>query len=230
MADPTTFHFTLPANNRPALFRLNEEFHPDFNFLTTNRARARGGDIDNVLDTVVVHATAGFATQHAVDTWRTVRASAHWIIPDEDESEHGNFIWATVAERKAAFHVLDSINPGGTVLGGTRNINNRSLGIEIVNTQNVQNYTDAYSAWQVTMTARIVLYAWARYPNLRHIISHAKLDPNRRADPGRQFPWTSFRDQVLSHSALPAINAVTPAPLTAVLPPEAEGAPGGCTP
>src|SRR5918998_2814136 len=188
MANPTTFHFTLPATNRPSFVSLDEQVHPAFTWLTTNRARSRGADILNVSDTVVVHATAGFATQHAVDTWRGVRASAHWIIPDEDEPQHGQFIWATVAEAKAAYHVKDSLNTATTVLGSGPNVNNRSLGIEIVNTQDVQNYTDAYSAWQVKMAAQVVLYAWAKYPRLKHVISHAKLDPANRADPGKQFP------------------------------------------
>jgi len=230
MANPTTFHFTLPADNRPALFRLNEELHTDFNWLTEHRSRGRGGDISNVLDTIVVHATAGFATQHAVDTWRTVRASAHWIVPDENEPQHGNFVWATVAERKASFHVRDTISTSSTVLGATRNVNNRSLGIEIVNTQNVQDFSDQYSAWQVTMTARIVLHAWAKYPNLKHVISHGKLDPTRRVDPGRQFPWDTFKQEVLTHSALPPVNPLLRASASIDVPANAKGYLGACTP
>jgi len=232
MADPNTFHFTLPANNRPPLSELSEQLHPAFPFLTANRARSRGRDVFEVIDTVVIHATAGFATQHAVDTWRTVRASAHWIVPDEDEPQHEQFVWATVAEAKAAIHVRDVINVRRTVLGAGPNVNNRSLGVEIVNTQNVQDFRDQYSRWQVTATARIVLYAWAKYPNLKHVISHGKLDPGRRVDPGRQFPWDDFRQAVLSHSALPAPNPLMLEAAAADA--AAEAAPheglGACTP
>ena len=43
-------------------------------------------------------------TQHAIDTWKTKKASAHWIVPDENEPQHENFVWAVVGEAKAAFH------------------------------------------------------------------------------------------------------------------------------
>jgi N-acetylmuramoyl-L-alanine amidase len=228
VANPSTFHFTLPSTNRPTIVSLNEQVHPGFSWLTANRSRSRGGDVFNVIDTVVVHATAGWASQHAVDAWHAVKASAHWIIPDEDEPQHGQFVWATVAEAKAAYHVRDTINTGGTVLGAGPNVNNRSLGIEIVNTQDVQDYTDPYSPWQVTMAARIVLYAWAKYPNLKHVISHGKLDPTRRADPGKQFPWADFKEAVLSHSALPEPNVLMFSVLTKPKPDE--DVLGTCTP
>ena len=207
---PTSYYFSLPQNNRPRFVPIAEELHPDFGWLTRNRARSRGRDVFEVIDTVVIHATAGWATQHAVDAWRQRQASAHWIIPDEDEPQHGHFVWATVAEAKAAYHVGA---PNNADLGNGPAVNSRSLGIEIVNTQDVQQYTDPYSDWQVTMAAKIVLYAWAKYPNLKHVISHAKLDPNRRGDPGRQFPWANFRDQVLTHSALGDRNPLVFAPL-----------------
>jgi N-acetyl-anhydromuramyl-L-alanine amidase AmpD len=206
MPDPQTYYFTLPSGNRPPFVPLGEEVHPDFAWLTGNRARSRGRDVFEAIDTIVVHATAGYATEHAVANWRVRTASAHWIIPDEDEPQHEKFVWATVAEAKAAYHVRDDIDVSGTALGRGANVNNRSLGIEVVNTQDVQNFRDSFSPWQVDMTARIVLYAWAKYPNLKHIISHAKLDPRRRSDPGSNFPWDIFKEAVLSHSALPARN------------------------
>lgn len=218
MTDPKSFHFTLPQDVRPPFVPIKEEVHPDFQWLTLHRSRSRGRDVFQVIDTIVIHATAGYATQHAVDTWKTKAASAHWIVPDEDEPQHGHFIWATVAESKAAYHVGNV--PYAQHLGPGPNVNNRSLGIEIVNTQDVKNFTDPFSDWQIEATARIVLYAWAKYPNLRHVISHAKLDPSRRADPGRQFPWERFKQMVLTQSALgtrdPLVSAAhDPGPPTA---------------
>jgi len=227
MPNPESYYFELPVNGAPDFAPLEEEIHSDFQWLTRNRARARGRDVYEVIDTVVIHATAGFATQHAVDTWRKRRASAHWIIPDENEPQHGEFAWATVAEAKAAYHVRDSVDLPPELSDGP-NVNNRSLGIEIVNTQNVENYSDQYSEWQIQMTAWIVLYAWAKYPNLRHIISHAKLDPNRRADPGSNFPWPEFQRRVLAHEGLPERNPIVSAEFTP-LPPSKDSA-GCCLP
>lgn len=209
MGNPVEYHFVLPQSARPPFVPLEQELHPSFQWLTRNRARSRQRDILNVVDTIVVHGTAGYATRHAIDRWKNVKASAHWIVPDEDEPQHGSFVWATVAEAKAAYHVGD-VN-FKQHLGPGPNVNNRSLGIEIVNTQDVQNFSDPYSRWQVTVAARIVLYAWAKYPRLRHVISHAKLDPSRRSDPGRNFPWNAFKRKILTGSALGTRNPLVTA-------------------
>lgn len=194
--NPENFFFSLPPSERPRPFSLQEQLVDDWDWFNANRARSRDGNPVSKITTVVIHATAGWATQHALDNWKTRKASAHWIVPDEDEPQHGRFVWAVVAEALAAFHVKDSMTHPD--IGGALRVNDYSLGIEIVNTQDVQNYQDQYSDWQVTMAAQIVRYAWAKYPNLKYVISHARLDPQNRADPGRQFPWDDFKRAVLN--------------------------------
>jgi N-acetylmuramoyl-L-alanine amidase len=122
------------------------------------------------------------------------RASFHWLIPDENEDQHEKFIWACVPEALAAWHVQNS-KSHPDVWAGKNRINHWSLGIEIVNSQSP---TDFFSDWQIMVTAQIVRRCWAKYPNLRHVVSHAKIDPTRRSDPGVNFPWSKFRDLVLS--------------------------------
>ena len=228
MADPKTFYFELDPTNRPQPIRLRERRVPDYTWYDANRARARGRHPITGVTAVVIHATAGWATQHALDAWRSATASAHWIVPDEDEPQHGEFVWSVVSESLAAYHVKDRLSSPD--LGSFTRINDRSLGIEIVNTQNVQNYTDVYSDWQLEATALIVRYCWAKYPNLRHVLSHARIDPNDRADPGRNFPWSRFKSLVLSASNDPApdrlVSEIMPVEAFPPLPPNA----GGCCP
>lgn len=223
MADPKTYHFKLPENSAPDFVPLEEEVHPAYQWLTRHRSRSRRRDVFEVIDTVVIHATAGYATQHAINFWKNKKASAHWIVPDENEPQHGSFVWATVAEAKAAYHV-GAVNYEPHLGAGT-NVNDRSLGIEVVNTQDVQSYTDPFSQWQIEATARIVLYCWAKYPNIKHVISHAKLDPARRGDPGSNFPWVSFQELVLSKSALGVRNPLVSQSYT---PPEPIAYEGNC--
>jgi N-acetyl-anhydromuramyl-L-alanine amidase AmpD len=226
MANPKGYFFKLPEGTRPAPFRLTEERIPDFEWYNQHRATTRIYHPINGIEAVVIHATAGYATQHALDAWRSRDASAHWIVPDEDEPQHGQFVWSVVSESLAAHHVRNSVsNPD---LRNRKKINHWSLGVEIVNTQEVQHYADLFSEWQVKATALIVRYCWTKYPNLRYIVSHAKLDPSRRGDPGKNFPWTDFRGLVLSNS-----NDPPPNPLRNNIPPVAAfpAVPlGGCCP
>ena len=39
----------------------------------------------------------------------------------------------------------------------------------------------------------VVRHAWAKYPNLKHVVSHAMLDPFRRTDPSNRFHWERFK-------------------------------------
>ncbi len=90
-------------------------------------------------------------------------------------------------------------------------MNDYSLGIEIVNTQDVQDYTDPYSDWQIAQTATLVRYCWAKYPNLKHVISHARIDPQNRGDPGKNFPWQNFKQLALAGGNDPVPNTLASA-------------------
>ncbi|MDQ3021344.1 MAG: N-acetylmuramoyl-L-alanine amidase [Bacteroidota bacterium] len=119
-------------------------------------------------------------------------------------------IWACIPESRAAFHVRPQVsNP--SINGGKTRVNHWSLGIEIVNRQ-TQDNLDHFSEWQVEVTSQIVRYCWAKYPNLTDVVSHAKLDPARRSDPGSNFPWDVFKDLVLKtpveKSILKTMNGV----------------------
>lgn len=136
-------------------------------------------------------------------------ASFHWLVPDEDEDQHGHLVWACAPEALAAWHVRNAASHPD-VNEGAKRTNHWSLGIEVVNTQ----ARDPFSDWQIESTARIVRYCWAKYPNLVHVVSHAKLDPQRRSDPGSAFDWQRFRSMVLdgTDDEMPAMVAsATPA-------------------
>ncbi|MEM6413689.1 MAG: N-acetylmuramoyl-L-alanine amidase [Pseudomonadota bacterium] len=154
----------------------------------------------SAVDVIVVHATAGSSTLGAFSVMQEGRASYHWLVPDENEAAHENHVWATAPERRAAWHVRNNCSHPA-VCNGAKRLNGRSLGIEIVNAQNVLKAgPDHFSDWQIEATAAIVRYAWAKYPNLKHVVSHARLDPKRRTDPGEHFPWERFQSLVLEGS------------------------------
>jgi N-acetyl-anhydromuramyl-L-alanine amidase AmpD len=161
------------------------------------------------VNTLVIHATAGSSSAGAVSVMKKTidPASFHWLVPDEDESQHGQFVWACVPEALAAWHVRNSaFNPD--VNAGLNRVNHWSLGVEVVNLQ----VNDPFSLWQIEATARIARYCWAKYPNLTDVVSHAKLDPTRRTDPGIHFDWDKFKALVLTTEDEP----VSPLVATAV--------------
>ena len=192
MADPRTYQFDVPSGGGPADVRLAEFWYPGVKAYWEGSTSRRIVDPILGVKAVVVHATAGGSSDGAVSVMRSGTASFHWLVPDEDEDAHGRFVWACAPEARAAWHVRNSCSHPD-VNGGTAKVNHWSLGIEVVNRQ---AGADAFSEWQVEATAQIIRYCWAKYPNLQHIVSHARLDPDRRSDPGSSFPWSRLRQLV----------------------------------
>jgi N-acetyl-anhydromuramyl-L-alanine amidase AmpD len=193
MSDPHTYHFKLPQYQGARLpepphawYPASQEHHPFCTSLRTLRSDGR-------IRAFVIHATAGPTSPGAMSVMFEHRASWHWLVPSEAEAGHGRHVWACAPEKRAAWHVRNS-RSHQDVNNGSRNVNYWSLGVEIVNTQ----VNDPFSDWQVEQTAALVRYAWSKYPDLVDVVSHAKLDPSRRTDPGVEFPWNRFRELVLT--------------------------------
>ena len=197
MPNPRTYQFNLPTSSRPDDATFPEAFYPGVRDYWDRCTTRRSVHPINGVVAVIIHATAGSSSSGAVSVMRDGAASFHWLVPDENEDQHGNLVWACAPETLAAWHVRNAVHHPD-VNGDANRANHWSLGIEVVNSQ--IGSTDAFSDWQVEVTAKIVRYCWAKYPNLKHVLSHAKLDPTRRADPGEHFPWARFKTLVLDTS------------------------------
>lgn len=210
MAEPREYQFDLAPGSRPTDVALNERWYPGIQAFWERCTTSRIFDPILGVRAIVIHATAGSSSAGAVSVMRDGKASFHWLVPDEDEPQHGHLVWACAPEARAAWHVRNDCSHPEINSGATK-VNHWSLGVEVVNSQG----KDAFSDWQVEMTARVVRHCWAKYPNLRHVVSHARLDPKRRSDPGTHFPWDRFRERVLhdGDDGIPEIALLaTPAP------------------
>jgi len=211
MGDPQRYLFDFPARGRPAPFAIPEQWYPGVRDFWESSTSSRIFDPILGIKAVVIHATAGASSEGAMSVMKGGNASWHWLVPDENEEAHGNIVWACAPEARAALHVRNS-KSHPRVNGGATRVNHWSLGIEIVNTQ--IGTTDSFSDWQIEVTARIVRYCWAKYPNIETVVSHAVLDPERRSDPGTHFNWQKFKDLVLSQ----AVIEVSPQLVSGVVP------------
>jgi N-acetyl-anhydromuramyl-L-alanine amidase AmpD len=219
--DPRTYLFDLPAAGRPEAFHLKEELYPGVRDHWEEGSTGRIVDPITGIRAIVIHATGGATSAGAMSVLKAHASSWHWLVPDENEEEHGKFVWACIPEARAAWHMRND-KSHHSVNGGKDRANHWSLSIEIVNKQ-TNGSTHPFSGWQVEMTADIVRYCWAKYPNLKHVVSHAALDPQRHSDPGSHFPWATFKELVLSSArnelTMPRLKNVIPMNLL----PEATG-------
>ena len=209
MPRPETYQFNLSSRGRPQDAKIDEFWYPGLRSYWQKASSKRTVDPIFGIRAVVIHATAGSSSAGAISVIKGRSASFHWLVPDENEEQHGQFVWACIPEARAAWHVRNTCSHPA-VNHGAKRINHWSLGIELVN---AQTRGDAFSDWQIAATAQIVRYCWAKYPNLKHIVSHARLDPDRRNDPGVNFDWARFKSLVLQGpQELPlAVANATPA-------------------
>ena len=146
---------------------------------------------------IVVHYTA---TDNAgsIKELTSSRVSSHFLILDEDD----NKIYSLVPLEQRAWHA------GTSSFRGRTNINDTSVGIEIVsdgiareyrgdpNTYHPYDHYVDYKPIQIEKAAQIIKYVAEKY-NIpaRNIVAHSDIAPSRKKDPGAKFPWKELYDK-----------------------------------
>lgn len=142
-------------------------------------ARKPEKGIDPVIDTLVIHYTGMMPTIRARD-WLcdpVSQVSAHYLI-DEDGTT-----WRMVEETDRAWHA------GVGAWRGWRDINSRSIGIELSNPGHDYGYRD-FPDVQVDTLISLCHGILARHPiPARNVVAHSDIAPARKIDPGELFPW-----------------------------------------
>ncbi|MDA0785676.1 MAG: N-acetylmuramoyl-L-alanine amidase [Proteobacteria bacterium] len=131
------------------------------------------------IDTLVIHYTGMMPTTRARD-WLcdpASQVSAHYLL-DEDGTS-----WRLVAEGDRAWHA------GVGCWRGWRDINSRSIGIELSNPGHDYGYRDFPDA-QIAALIALAGDILARHPIPAHnVVAHSDIAPDRKIDPGELFPW-----------------------------------------
>jgi N-acetylmuramoyl-L-alanine amidase len=110
------------------------------------------------------------------------KVSAHYML-DEDGT-----IYALVPEKMRAWHA------GVSFWAGARDINARSIGIELVNPGHefgYRHFPDPQITALITLTCAIL--ARHAIPSWR-VLGHSDVAPMRKTDPGELFPWERLAD------------------------------------
>ncbi len=111
--------------------------------------------------------------------------SAHYLIADSNPAE----VFQLVPETKRAWHA------GLSAWQGRNNLNDTSIGIEIINLGYRQADTGkidwcAYPDYQISAVIGLLQNIMSRYPiHPTAIVAHADIAPTRKVDPGPLFPW-----------------------------------------
>lgn len=138
-------------------------------------ARPQGAPIDHLVLHYTGMRSAAAAIARLCDP--AAKVSSHYVV-DTDGT-----IVALVAERDRAWHA------GVSFWRGVRTLNDRSIGVEIVNPGHEWGYV-AYPAVQIAAVIGLCQGILERHPILPcNVVGHSDIAPDRKQDPGELFPW-----------------------------------------
>jgi len=155
------------------IFRVNTPYRDR---LSPNQDDRPAG---SVIDLLILHYTGMRTAREAIDWLRDPAAhvSSHYVV-DEDGA-----VFRLVPEERRAFHA------GVSFWRGSTELNNRSIGIEIVNPGHEWGYRE-FPVLQVAAACDLCLSILARHPiPARNVVGHSDVAPDRKQDPGELFDW-----------------------------------------
>ncbi|MGV3346495.1 N-acetylmuramoyl-L-alanine amidase [Enterobacteriaceae bacterium LUAb1] len=138
---------------------------------------------------LIMHYTS-MNDRHSLERLTKGPVSIHYLIPEEPELKHHQpVVLQLVDENQRAWHA------GISYWNGRTNLNDTSVGIEIVN----PGYTDdmlgrrtwyPYHKAQIAAVAALAKDIIQRY-QIRpdNVLGHSDVAPLRKQDPGKLFPW-----------------------------------------
>ena len=128
---------------------------------------------------IILHYTA-LNREKSLTALTKNQVSAHFLVSDDKDDP----VFALVPEGQRAWHAGDS------EWKNSKNLNDSSLGIEIVNDGDVSGQFVPYKSFQIKNVAVLVKYLAEKYDiPATNIIGHSDIAPQRKSDPGPLFPW-----------------------------------------
>ncbi len=137
---------------------------------------------------LVMHYTAE-DFHSSLKTLTDEHVSAHYLLPAHPQRERGKpTVYRLVPEAMRAWHA------GASAWRGRSNLNDTSLGIEIVNKGFTRSmlftHWQPYTAEQIAVLiplSRDIIQRYGIQP--QDVVGHSDIAPQRKQDPGPLFPW-----------------------------------------
>jgi N-acetylmuramoyl-L-alanine amidase len=137
------------------------------------------------VDVVVLHYTGMKTGAEAIARLRDpqARVSSHYVVEEDGK------VFRLVPETRRAWHAGISYWRGHVAL------NDRSIGIEIVNPGHEHGYRD-FPVMQMAAVCDLCLDIFSRHPvPARNVVAHSDVAPDRKEDPGEKFDWEGLARQ-----------------------------------
>ena len=134
------------------------------------------------VDILILHYTGMKTAREAITRLRhpAAEVSSHYVV-DEDGT-----IIRLVPDDRRAWHA------GISHWRGHSGLNDRSIGVEIVNPGHEWGYRD-FPVLQLAAACDLCLAILSRHPiPARNVIAHSDVAPDRKEDPGEKFPWSDL--------------------------------------
>jgi N-acetylmuramoyl-L-alanine amidase len=131
------------------------------------------------IDMLVLHYTGMKTGEEAIARLcdPAAKVSSHYVVEEDGR------VFKLVDEGRRAWHA------GVSCWRGQRDINARSIGIEIVNPGHEFGYRD-FPPVQMTAVADLARAIIARHKiPARNVVGHSDVAPSRKTDPGERFDW-----------------------------------------
>ncbi|TWB21202.1 N-acetylmuramoyl-L-alanine amidase [Nitrospirillum amazonense] len=133
-------------------------------------------------DILVLHYTGMLSAEAALDRLcdPAAEVSAHYVVGEDGT------VWRLVDEGRRAWHA------GRGAWGDAQDVNNRSIGVEIVNPGHEYGYRPFPQA-QMRAVVELCRGILARHPiPAGNVIAHSDMAPARKQDPGELFDWPAL--------------------------------------
>lgn len=179
-----TFFYSYVSLNKSIYKKDNDSFHIDKSYISKA--------FNNRIRCLVIHYTA-MNFKNSLKVLINKNVSSHYLIPDK-----------LINGEKKIFLLVDegfrSWHAGISSWQKRVNINDTSIGIEIVNLGNIK-YSNKhlwvpFNNYQINILIELVKSIINKYHiEPTSVIGHSDISPGRKMDPGPLFPWKKLFEQ-----------------------------------